>query len=117
LKHAFDNEWLRAATIVVLSAPAIALALRLASPHAEPATALAQLVPGLVLGLFARRHPLLVGGAAGALAVLLAEHVPGDGAWSIAPGRAIAITLTLAVAALAGRALRHRYERGAASAR
>jgi hypothetical protein len=71
---------------------------------------LAHLLPGLLLGWFTRRHPLLVGGVAGALSVLLlngtanlAELTPA------AAGNLLATAALVAVAALAGRALRRRF--------
>ncbi len=77
-----------------------------------PIAALSVLVPGLILGWFTRRHPLLVGGAAGALSVLIAALAfqANPNAQSLT-GDIIAIGLYAAVAALAGRALRYRFVR------
>lgn len=77
---------------------------------AAPLAALAQLLPGLALGWFTRRHPLLVGAAAGVVALLAAQWLP---LLRLEPcplvGQTIAVAMTVAVAALAGRALRRRF--------
>jgi hypothetical protein len=101
------NTWLHSFALIAATAPLLALAfgLAMAAPPAwiEPARTFAMLAPGLALGWFARRHPLLVGAAAGVLAViglqppLIAES-------SLTAG------MTVAVAALAGRALRFRFK-------
>lgn len=77
----------------------------------EPAEVFATLVPALLLGWFTRRHPLLVGAAAGMAGVLLANRFSPDAAVEAyhQTGDIIASAMTVAVAALAGRALRYRF--------
>ena len=81
------------------------------SLFAAPGAALAKLAPGLLLGWFTRRHPLVLGAFAGALAPLFAQQViacnPGQ---HLLVGAVLATSFTVAVAALAGRALRYRYQ-------
>jgi hypothetical protein len=81
----------------------------LRSSLAPPLSALAQLLPGLALGWFTPRHPLLVGAAAGLLAIFVAQWLAllHFDAFLLA-GNAVAAAMTVAVAALAGRALRRR---------
>lgn len=103
------NIWVHSIVIIFLAGILIAVTKILTSPIAiilselfpdseaalrtltPPAVALALLAPGLFSGWFVRRHPLLVGAAAGALA---------------------ASAMLVAVAALAGRALRYRFKPG-----
>jgi hypothetical protein len=110
------NPWLHSLCVIALGTLALGLAssaLAWAAPtlpdvvHA-PAHAFALLGPGLLAGWFTRRHPLLVGAAAGALYALaeIAGWTPLPRPTS--PGDGIAIAMIVAVAALAGRALRHR---------
>lgn len=121
------STWAHSAVLVGLAAVALAacraciepvtqsLAALTAHPSASlslfgaPLVALAQLVPGLVLGWFTRRHPLLVGAAAGILAVAASQLVPlmRLEAYSFI-GQSVAVAATVAVAAFAGRALRYR---------
>jgi hypothetical protein len=109
--------------LIAAAAPMLAVAQSLASQFssqvpqavsaiaAEPLIILAKLVPGLVLGWFTRRHPLVVGGLAGVLAALAASFLPGASFESYAlAGNATATGFTVAVAALAGRALRFRFQ-------
>ncbi len=82
---------------------------------AAPAVAFARLAPGLLLGWFTRRHPLLVGAAAGAFAAMLANRfMHSDLNHSVMTGDVIASAMIVAVAALAGRALRYRFTPAAA---
>jgi putative membrane protein (TIGR04086 family) len=77
-----------------------------------PIAALSVLVPGLVLGWFTRRHPLLVGGTAGAVSiVIIAFANPAHPRTQSLTGDIIAIGLYAAVATLAGRALKYRFAR------
>lgn len=81
--------------------------LRLWSP---PMLALSQLLPGVVLGWFTRRHPLVVGAFAGILAMLAARALGLGTLDSYAfAGETVAAGMTVAVAALAGRALQRRF--------
>lgn len=98
------NTWSHSLALIVVAAPSIALSIGMAA-HApdtwsEPARTFALLAPGLVLGWFTRRHPLLVGAVAGVLAT----------AWSSSAAAMVAAAMTVAVAALAGRALRFRFK-------
>ena len=116
------NTWLHSAGVVVVATPCIAAlhagairAATLVSPgappawHVEPAFALAGLAPGLVLGWFTRRHPLVVGGIAGALGVLACNAFVVSMASRSALGDTLSTALLVSVAALAGRALRFRF--------
>jgi hypothetical protein len=98
------NTWLHSLALVAVAAPLLALSIGVAArapgTWSEPAHTIALLAPGLVLGWFTRRHPLLVGAAAGVLAVAW---------WRSAPVM-LAVAMTVAVAALAGRALRYRFQ-------
>ena len=122
------STWAHSAVLVVVAAIALvacracvhpashSLAGLTAQPSASlslfgaPLVALAQLVPGLVLGWFTRRHPLLVGAAAGILGVVASQWLP---LMRLDPysfiGQVVAVAATVAVAALAGRALRYRF--------
>lgn len=125
------NIWLHSIVIIFLAGILIALALTLAFPVVNilsalfpdpeaalrslspPALAFALLAPGLFSGWFVRRHPLLVGAAAGVLAVLLANRISPTEAESFSLfGEVIASAMMVAVAALAGRALRYRFKPG-----
>ncbi len=89
----------------LFSAPDIALA-----TLSAPAIAFSMLAPALLSGWFTRRHPLLIGAAAGAIAALLADHLSPIEAESYSlAGDASASAMVVAVAALAGRALRYRF--------
>jgi hypothetical protein len=109
--------------LIAAAAPVLAVAQSLSSqfslhaPQAvsviavEPLIALAKLGPGLVLGWFTRRHPLVVGGVAGALGALIISLLPGAAFETYAlAGNATATGFTVAVAAFAGRALRFRLQ-------
>jgi hypothetical protein len=97
------NTWLHSLALIAVAAPVIALSIGVAAEApagwSEPARAFALLAPGLALGWFTRRHPLLVGAAAGLLAA----------AWSQSAPAMLAAAMIVAVAALAGRALRFRF--------
>ena len=116
-----DDEWLRATLVIACATPLLLACLRLserfppdtAPALSEPIRALAILLPGLAAGWFTRRHPLLVGAAIGVLATLVAFLVGPNWLPPTWPGRAIALALFMAVAALAGRALRFRFVGGA----
>jgi hypothetical protein len=108
------NTWLHSAVVVALGIAALVAAAqafafvlggRAESAAYAPAQMFAWLAPGLGLGWFTRRHPLVVGAIAGVLAQAL---FPATSAPSPA-GQAIAAGMVVAVAALAGRALRFRY--------
>jgi hypothetical protein len=112
------NTWLHSALVIAAGAIALAVPISLqvwplapGSAAGLPATLamLALLLPGLAIGWFTRRHPLLVGGAAGLAGVVLAGRLPGAATTSIPSlDTALAAGLVVAVAALAGRALRWR---------
>jgi len=122
------NIWLHSIVIVVLGGVLLAAAKVSVSPAlnflsvgfkdpaaaaaalSAPATAFALLAPALFLGWFTRRHPLLVGAAAGAIAILLAHQFASihSKSFSLA-GDMSACAMYAAVAALAGRALRYRF--------
>jgi hypothetical protein len=77
----------------------------------EPIHMLERLVPGLALGWFTRRHPLVVGAITGALASYTIPFVLGYRLFPLAQaGDAIANAMVIAVAFLAGRALRYRFQ-------
>ena len=77
----------------------------------EPIQMLERLVPGLALGWFTRRHPLLVGAIAGALASYMIPLVLGNRLFPLAQaGNATAYAMVVAIAFLAGRALRYRFQ-------
>ena len=118
------NTWLHSILLIALAVVVLSVfnllslsAIRLLSDSSghvpsilsAPISALAVLVPGLLLGWFTRRHPLLVGASAGLLAPFLASHFESQhfGSQSII-GTAIATGMYVAVAALTGRALRYR---------
>ena len=122
------NIWLHSIVVIVLGSVLLAaiqvmlvpVAYRLSTWMPNPADAMdaigaplvafATLAPALVLGWFTRRHPLLVGAAAGAAASWLVNHAmhsSGNGASLL--GDVIASAMIVAVAALAGRALRYRF--------
>ena len=78
-----------------------------------PATAFSLLAPGLLSGWFSRRHPLLIGVAAGGIAAWLAnEFSPISAEYYSLPGDVLASGMVVAVATLAGRALRYRFRPG-----
>ena len=96
------GTWMHSIALVAAGAGLLAIAARavaFAPVDAPPLRTLATLLPALAIGFVSRRHPLLVGAAASLLASLLARAGTGD---------AVATALVVAVAALAGRALRHR---------
>jgi hypothetical protein len=98
------NTWLHSLALIAVATPLLALSIGMAA-HApvawsEPARTFALLAPALALGWFTRRHPLLVGAAAAVLAT----------AWSQSTPAMLAAVMTVAVAALAGRALRFRFK-------
>jgi hypothetical protein len=77
----------------------------------EPIHMLERLVPGLALGWFTRRHPLVVGAITGALASYMIPLVLGYRLFPLAQaGDAIEFAMVIAVAFLAGRALRYRFQ-------
>lgn len=123
LDDCMKSTWLHSILLIAAAAPVLAVAQSLASQFAsqapqvvsviaaEPLIVLAKLVPGLVLGWFTRWHPLVVGGIAGALGALVASLLPAASFESYAlAGNATATGFTVAVAALAGRALRFRFQ-------
>jgi hypothetical protein len=93
------------------------------APHsvsllAAPLVTLSQLLPGLALGWFTRRHPLLVGALAGILASIAAQYLtPIHFETYSLVGESVALGMTVAVATLAGRALRRRFDPAAAAKR
>ncbi|HET7844812.1 MAG TPA: hypothetical protein VFL14_11720 [Xanthomonadales bacterium] len=105
------NTWLHSIVVVLAASPAVtalhAAAWRYGS--FESTLILAKLLPGLVLGWFTRRHPLVVGAAAGVAGLLACDlldaipHARGPVDEIVSAG------LATAVAALAGRALRFRF--------
>lgn len=110
------NTWLHSLILIALATLVLAFAttLRVWAANlflAAPVTALSVLGPGLLLGWFARRHPLLVGAIAGALAPIVARGIlfPNIELPSLA-GEAAATAMTVAVASFAGRALRFRMQ-------
>ena len=96
------GTWLHSTVVVVAGAVVLVAVGRGLAQVGDAATLrmLAVLVPALAIGLVTRRHPLLVGAGASLLASLATRLGPDD---------AIAAALVVAVAALAGRALRHRF--------
>lgn len=121
------NIWLHSIVTVFLAGILIAVTKALAGPivnfisvlfpdpryalHtlSQPALVLALVAPGLISGWFVRRHPLLVGAAAGAFAALLANRIsPIESESFSLAGDVLASAMIVAVAALAGRALRYR---------
>lgn len=123
------NIWLHSIVIIFLAGIILAVTKTLVSPSVKmlseffldpeaalralsaPAIAFAMLAPGLLAGWFIRRHPLLVGAAAGAFAVLLANRISPMESYSLL-GDVLASAMVVAVAALAGRALRYRFKPG-----
>ncbi|MGH8109320.1 MAG: hypothetical protein ACREO1_11490 [Arenimonas sp.] len=120
------NIWLHSIVVVVLGSILIATIETLLLPVAHrmsasnpaealasigpPLVAFAKLAPALVVGWYTRRHPLLVGAAAGAFSSLLVNqylHPYFTGFWLA--GELVASGMIVAVAALAGRALRYRF--------
>jgi hypothetical protein len=101
------NTWAHSAVVVVAGIVLVAFAVgaaRWATGWTQSIAMFSLLAPGLSIGVFTRRHPLVVGalcGAGGFLAV-----PPRD---ATADGT-LAAALAVAVAALAGRALRRRYD-------
>jgi len=122
------NIWIHSIVLILLSAILVAVTKMLVAPAMNvfselfpapdaamrhllmPATAFSLLAPGLLSGWFSRRHPLLIGAAAGGLAAWLANHfLPvSAGSYSL-PGDVLASGMVVAVATLAGRALRYRF--------
>ena len=128
LEVSMRNIWVHSAFVTAMGALALLFAQRLAWPAIELLTsqlsdpgvvqsvispgvyALSKLVPGLITGWFTKRHPLLVGAAAGLIGTYAFTGTLG--ATIEAPSRAGLIfesALLFSVAALAGRALRHRF--------
>lgn len=119
------NTWLHSALVVVIAAPIIGAAQHLAQSWAaiaadsatslqalamltaEPMAALSSLLPGLLLGWFTRRHPLLVGAAAGALGAMLSHGKADPLSYA---GAILASAMMVAVTTFAGRALRVRLQ-------
>lgn len=125
------NIWIHSIVIILLAGMLIAMTKALASPIATiladffsdpdvalkslspPLAVFALLAPGLLSGWFVRRHPLLVGAAAGALAAELAFLIsPIEMQSRSLLGDVLASAMVVAVAALAGRALRYRFRPG-----
>lgn len=125
------NIWVHSIVIILLAGMLIAMTKALASPIAtiladlffdpdaalrllsQPLAVFALLAPGLFSGWFVRRHPLLVGAAAGALAAVLAFRISSVEIHSHSLfGDVLASAMVVAVAALAGRALRYRFRPG-----
>ena len=123
------NIWVHSIVIIFLAGILIAVTKILASPMViilselfpdseaalrtlSPSVVMfALLAPGLFSGWFVRRHPLLVGAAAGALGVLLANSISPTKAESFSLfGELLASAMLVAVSALAGRALRYRFK-------
>lgn len=112
------NTWLHSALVIALAIPVLLLAslLRVDPPApmmVAPLAALSLLAPGLLLGWFTRRHPLVVGALAGAIAAGLgrAADLAPEASPSLA-GDMVHAAMVVAVAALAGRALRQRFRPG-----
>ena len=122
------NIWIHSIVLILLSAILVAVAKMLVAPvtnifselfpHPDaamhhlylPATAFSLLAPGLLSGWFARRHPLLIGAAAGGLATWLVNNFSPISAQSYSLlGDVLASGMVVAVATLAGRALRYRF--------
>lgn len=123
------NIWVHSIVIIFLAGILIAVTKILASPMViilselfpdseaalrtlSPSVVMfALLAPGLFSGWFVRRHPLLVGAAASALGVLLANSISPTKAESFSLfGELLASAMLVAVSALAGRALRCRFK-------
>ena len=108
------NTWLHSCFLILLAIPLLtaASALRIAdpaSPLAAPAMAFSLLVPGLLLGWFTRRHPLVVGALAAIATPYIAQALHLIQRPPSMLGEAIHSAMIVAVAALAGRALRFRF--------
>lgn len=108
------NTWLHSAVLILLAVPLLtaAFALRIAdpsSPFAAPSVAFSLLAPGLLLGWFTRRHPLVVGAVAAVATPYIAQAMHLVQRPPSMPGEAIHSAMIVAVAALAGRALRFRF--------
>lgn len=121
------NTWIHSAVLIVIATFVLVLAQKFSttfidwivdsganSPTASsllaPIEAFSILAPGLLLGWFTRRHPLVVGAIAGALATFAASKIFGSTLNShLLLGEVIAVAMIVAVAALAGRALRYRF--------
>lgn len=115
------DTWVHSTAVVVAGAAALliagamqarALGLGLPPDAHAPVAMLALLAPGLAIGWFTRRHPLLVGAAAAVLAEAVANLVLRHAPAPAFVGQLVASGMVVAVAALAGRALRYRF-RGA----
>ncbi len=113
-----------AAVALVAFRAAVHPAVHAPSPHSAllaslgaPLAAFAQLLPGLALGWFTRRHPLVVGATSGVVALVSAQWVP---FLRLEPyplvGQTVALAMTVAVAALAGRTLRRHFSPAGAPA-
>ena len=99
-----------------LAVPAVDLIAKLSSSPIsttslilEPTLILAKLIPGMLLGWFTRRHPLVVGALAGIFAQFITNTVFNQTYTYTLVGEVVATAMVLAVAALAGRALRYRF--------
>ena len=108
------NTWLHSAFIILLAVPLLtaAFALRIAdpsSPFAAPSVAFSLLAPGLLLGWFTRRHPLVVGAVAAVATPYIAQALHLIQRPPSLPGEAMHSAMIVAVAALAGRTLRFRF--------
>ena len=122
------NIWIHSIVLILLSAILIAVTKTLVAPAMNvlaelfpapdvamrhlfmPVTAFSLLAPGLLSGWFSRRHPLLIGAAAGGVAAWLANDISPMSAESYSfPGDVLASGMVVAVATLAGRALRYRF--------
>jgi len=122
------NIWIHSIVLILLSAILVAVTKTLVAPVMNifselfpdpdaairhlylPATAFSLLAPGLFSGWFSRRHPLLIGAVAGGLATWLANNFSPISADSYSlPGDILASGMVVAVATLAGRALRYRF--------
>lgn len=116
------NTWIHSIVLILIASCVLILSERLSTSLIEwtagstsllpaPVMAFSRLAPGLLLGWFTRRHPLVLGALAGALATFVAGKISGAVPdTQVLLGEVIAVAMIVAVAALAGRALRYRFQ-------
>jgi hypothetical protein len=122
------NTWVHSLALITVGTPLLAVTRWATTPFASmladvccepgaameflfaPLLAMSLLVPGLLVGWHTRRHPLLVGAAVGAAGSAVLHVLPGEFVSSaMRAGDVVFAALVVAVAALAGRALRWRF--------